>query len=238
MFVLKRRNIIIISVLLITALTFLFCFSALQDKPTGDASANKIKIVLDAGHGGVDGGVIGVKSGVKESDLNLIMVKKIEKYLVGAGMSVVLTRSSDAGLYGVATKNLKRKDMEKRRDIINKAKPNLVVSVHMNQYSVSSRRGAQVFYKEGDYASKLLAKSIQDSFNNMEEATRSCSALIGDYYILNCTEYPSIISECGFLSSPEDEALLLTDEYQESLAYAIFKGIVGYLAQTTTTFCC
>ena len=213
MFVLKRRKIIIISVLLITALTFLFCFSALQDKPAGDASANKIKIVLDAGHGGVDGGVIGVKSGVKESDLNLIMVKKIEKYLVGAGMSVVLTRSSDAGLYGVATKNLKRKDMEKRRDIINKAKPNLVVSIHMNQYSVSSRRGAQVFYKEGDDASKLLANSIQDSFNDMEEATRSCSALTGDYYILNCTEYPSIISECGFLSSPEDEAQLLTDEY-------------------------
>ena len=238
MFVLKRRKIIIISVLLITALTFLFCFSALQDKPAGDASANKIKIVLDAGHGGVDGGVIGVKSGVKESDLNLIMVKKIEKYLVGAGMSVVLTRSSDAGLYGVATKNLKRKDMEKRRDIINKAKPNLVVSIHMNQYSVSSRRGAQVFYKEGDDASKLLANSIQDSFNDMEEATRSCSALTGDYYILNCTEYPSVISECGFLSSPEDETLLLTDEYQESLAYAIFKGIIGYLSQTTTTFCC
>jgi len=236
MFVFKRRNVIIISVLLATALTFIFCFNALAEKPAGDASANKIKIVLDAGHGGIDGGVTGVKTGVKESELNLKVVKKLEKYLVGAGMSVVLTRSSDAGLYGVATTKLKRKDMEKRRDIIKKAQPTLVVSVHMNKYSLSTRRGAQVFYKKTDESGKLLATCIQESFNSMEESSRDCSALNGDYYILNCTEYPSVITECGFLSNPEDEALLITEEYQDAVAYAIFKGIVGYFAYTTIKY--
>ena len=220
-----------------TALTFLLCVGGLYQKPLGDVSASKVKIVLDAGHGGVDGGVSGVKTMIKESELNLKIVKKLENYLIGAGMSVVVSRTSDAGLYGTASGNLKRKDMEKRKEIILSAQPNLVVSIHLNQYSLSTRRGAQVFYKSSDGNSRLLATSVQNSFNEMEESTRSFSALSGDYYILNCSKYPSIIAECGFLSNPEDEALLITPEYQDSVAYAIFKGIVGYLVQTSFKFC-
>lgn len=236
MFVLKRRSIFIVSVLLLTVITFIVCFGALAQKPIGEASSSNIKIVLDAGHGGVDGGVSGVNTGVKESEINLAVVKKLEKYLKGAGMSVVLTRSTDAGLYGVATSGLKKKDMAKRKEIISKAKPHLVVSVHMNKYSLSTRRGAQVFYKKGDEASKLLATVIQDCFNSMEEAVRTCSALTGDYYILNCTDYPSVICECGFLSNPDDEALLISEEYQDAVAYTIFKGIVAYLSKSTIIF--
>ncbi len=233
MIVLKRRSILIISVLIATFLTFVLCIGALYEKPIGNASVNKVRIVLDAGHGGIDAGVTGVLTKVKESELNLKVVKKIEKYLIGAGMNVVLTRSTDAGLYGIANKNLKRKDMEKRKQIIEDAKPHLVVSIHMNKFSLSERRGAQVFYKEGDENAKILAKSVQNCFNEMEEAVRECSALTGDYYILNCSNYPSIIAECGFLSNPQDEALLITEEYQDALAYTIFKGIVGYFAQTS-----
>ena len=161
------------------------------------------------------------------------MVKKLEKFLVDAGFFVVLTRSTDAGLYGIATSNLKRKDMEKRREIIRKTSPDLVVSIHMNKYSLASRRGAQVFYKKNDEFGKILAESIQYSFNQMEQAVRTCNALTGDYYILNCSEYPSVIAECGFLSNIEDECLLITEEYQEDIAYAIYKGIAGYLAQSS-----
>ena len=236
MFVFKRRNLIIISVLIITALTFILCFGALGMQSVAESDKAKIKIVLDAGHGGVDGGVSGVSTGVKESEINLKVVKKLAYYLESCGMGVVLTRSTDAGLYGMATSNLKKKDMKKRQDIIRSAQPNLVVSIHMNQYSVSTRRGAQVFYKEGDEFSKILANSIQNSFNSMEEAVRECSALTGDYYILNCSSYPSVICECGFLSNPQDEALLITDKYQDSIAYAVFKGIVGYLSQTSFNY--
>lgn len=231
MFIIKKKNLIIISVLLITVLTFIVCFGALNLIPTSDASSSRIKIVLDAGHGGIDFGVNGVNTGVKESELNLKVVKKLENYLLSAGFSVVLTRSSDAGLYGVATKNLKRKDMEKRREIINDCKPALVISIHMNKYSVSTRRGAQVFFKDSDKYSKLLADCVQDSFNDMAEASRECSALKGDYYILNCSNFPSIIAECGFLSNPEDEALLITEEYQDKISYTIFKGVINYLTK-------
>ncbi len=236
MFVFKRKNIIIVTVLIITALTFILCFGALSKTTTGEASSSKIKVVLDAGHGGIDNGVSGIKTGVKESELNLKVVKKIEDYLIDAGINVVLTRNSEAGLYGVASSSLKKKDMQKRKQIILEAKPDLVVSVHMNKYGASSRRGAQVFYKSGDEKGKLLADNIQTSFNQMEEAVRECTALKGDYYILNCTEYPSVITECGFLSNPEDEALLITEEYQEAIAYSIFKGIIGYLSQSSFNY--
>lgn len=232
MIVLKRRNLVIISVLLLVAFTTILCFSALSKTPANNASAYKVKIVLDAGHGGIDGGVSGVKTGIKESQLNLAITKKLEQRLISAGFNVVLTRSSDAGLYGVATSNLKRKDMQKRKEIILNAKPDLVVSIHMNKFSVSSRRGAQVFYKQGDKRSKQLAESIQNCFNSMEQSTRNCSALTGDYYILNCSEYPAVIAECGFLSNPEDEALLLNEEYQNDLSYTLFKGIITYLSQS------
>lgn len=233
MIIIKKRNLIIATVLIIVFLTTILCFSAISINPVGQASASKVKIVLDAGHGGIDGGVSGVRSGIKESELNLKVVKKLEKYLIDAGMIVYLTRNSDAGLYGVANSSLKRKDMENRKKIIEKVKPNLVISIHMNNFSVSTRRGAQVFYNSDNEKSKILAKSIQDNFNAMEEATRECSVLAGDYYIIKCTKYPSVIAECGFLSNPEEEALLLTDNYQDNLAYNIFKGISTYLAQTT-----
>ena len=236
MVVFKRRNIIVVSVILLTIITFIVCFGAISKTSVGEASASGIKVVLDAGHGGVDSGVEGVNSKVKESELNLSVVKKLEKYFIDAGMSVVLTRSSDAGLYGLATSGLKRKDMQKRRDIINSAEPDIVISIHMNKYSVSSRRGAQVFFNNECENGKLLANCVQRSFNEMEQAVRECIALSGDYYILNCSPYPSIIAECGFLSNPEDESLLITDEYQDQVAYAIFKGAVEYFTKTTSNF--
>jgi len=236
MLVVKRKNIIIASVLAFVFTAFGFCFFALSNSNNTTASANIVKIVLDAGHGGVDGGVSGIITGVKESEINLKIVKKLQNYLEGAGMSVTLTRNSEAGLYGIASATLKQKDMKKRKEIIEKASPTLVVSVHLNQYSVSTRRGAQVFYKKTDVNGKRLAETIQNAFNEMPESTRDLSALAGDYYILNCTNFPSVIAECGYLSNPEEEALLITETYQDSIAYTLFKGICGYLAKESINY--
>ncbi len=233
MVVLRRRTILIFSTLFACVIAFAICFSSLSINALSDTSVNKIKVVLDAGHGGVDGGVSGIVTGVKESELNLKITKKVEKILIASGFEVVLTRNSDAGLYGLATGNLKRKDMEKRREIIHKAKPDLVISIHLNKFSVSDRRGAQVFFKESDDDSKLLAQCIQSSFNDLEESTRNFSALKGEYYILNCSDYPSVIAECGFLSNPNEESLLISDVYQEKIAWAIYEGISSFLIQAT-----
>ncbi|PWM75258.1 MAG: hypothetical protein DBX59_02180 [Bacillota bacterium] len=233
MFVVKGKNLIIAGVLILACIAAAVCIGAMN-RPDESVAAAEIKVVIDAGHGGIDGGVVGVKTGKKESELNLAVSKKLAKHFQNAGIDAVFTRKNDAGLYGAATGNLKRRDMEARRDIILKEKPTLVISVHMNKYPVSSRRGAQVFFNETDGQGKQLADCVQKSFNAMEEATREYAALKGDYYILNSHPYPACIAECGFLSNPEDEALLLTEEYQEKIAYAIFKGAIDYLSETTS----
>lgn len=233
MFVLKCKNLVIAGVLILAFIAGAVCIGAIN-RPEKSVAAAEIKVVVDAGHGGIDGGVTGVKTGVKESELNLAVAKKLAKLFENAGIDVVLTRKNDAGLYGIATGNLKRKDMEARRDIILKEKPALVISVHMNHYPVSSRRGAQVFFAENSEEGKELADCVQKSFNAMEETVREYSALKGDYYILNSHSYPACIAECGFLSNPDDEALLITDAYQEKIAYAIFKGAIDFLSETTS----
>ncbi len=233
MLIVKRSNLIIISTLVLTVITFIICFGSLKSGSALSSEQPKIKVVLDAGHGGIDGGVSGVNTGIKESVINLSIVKKLEHYLVDGGFNVVLTRSTDAGLYGIATKSLKKKDMQKRKEIIEKEEPSLVVSVHLNKYSLSSRKGAQIFYNEKNQNGKILAESIQKAFNELPDSERDFSALKGDYYILNCTNYPSVIAECGFLSNPEEEAKLVTEEYQDVVAYTLFKGIVSYLAETS-----
>lgn len=184
-------------------------------------------VVLDAGHGGVDPGVLGVTTKTKESDINLAIVKKLARYFADAGFRVILTRKNEGGLYGLSTAGYKRRDMEARRDIIEGAAPNAVISVHQNNFIADrSRRGGQVFFREGDANGTALANSIQERLNAMNN--RALSALRGDYYMLNCSRFTSVIVECGFLSNAEDEALLLGEEYREKVAQAIFAGTLAY----------
>lgn len=230
---LKKKNFLICSVLLVTVITFIICFNALNKLPKQSLVDTKMKVVIDAGHGGIDGGVVGVNTGIKESTLNLLVAKELKRCFLSAGIDVVMTRENENGLYGTATSSRKKKDMQKRKNIIENAQPEMVISVHMNKYSVSTRRGAQVFFDKNNQRGVSLANAVQKSLNGMEETVREYSALNGDYYILTSHNYPSIIVECGFLSNPEDEALLMTDAYRQKIAYAIFKGCIDYLSETT-----
>lgn len=187
-------------------------------------------IVIDAGHGGIDAGVRGKTSGVKESDINLSIAYSLRRCFDNAGFCTILTRKSQAGLYGLPTKGFKLRDMEKRREVIEECGADMVISVHQNFYSDGTRRGATVFFNKDSESGKQLAVCIQHSLNAMEGAATNHSPLIGDYYMLKCTSSPSVIVECGFLSNAQDEELLLTEEYREQLAYAIFAGAVSYFS--------
>ena len=216
--------------ILIVLLTFVLAFSILTiSKNVFATTTEKINytIVLDAGHGGIDGGSEGVLTGVKESELNLKVTKKLEKLLNTFGFNVVLTRTNADGLYSQLATNKKQDDMKKRKEIIQKSKPNMVVSIHMNSFPNKYERGAQVFYQEGEETSKQLAQTIQNEMiKNLVEAREFCNH--SDLYILQCTKNPSVVVEGGFLSNPEEEALLITDEYQEKLAYSVFCGILKF----------
>lgn len=185
-------------------------------------------IVIDAGHGGIDPGSIGYKTKIKESEVNLSVSLYLQKKLEEFGAKVTMTRTTNDGLYGISTANYKKRDMQKRKDIIKAINPNIVISVHMNSYIRHNLRGAQVFYDKHSEQGEQLALCIQDQFASRLPASDKGIA-IGDYYMLKCTNAPSVIAECGFLSNIEDEKLLVLKDYQEKLADCIFKGIVNYL---------
>jgi len=198
---------------------------------TTQASATTIPaqafcVVLDAGHGGIDGGVQG-ETGVYERDINLAVTNKVEVLLQTLGITVVQTRRTEDGLYGVFASGFKMRDMKARKAIIEEANANLVVSVHMNYFSDSSAHGAQVYYKPDNTISKQLAEDMQALFvDNLVNARKSATE--GDFYILTCTNTAGVLVEGGYLSNSEEGKLLITDEYQDLLAYQIFCGIIHY----------
>lgn len=187
-------------------------------------------IAIDAGHGGDDGGVVGVRTGAKESDLNLIMARIIGDYIEGAGYKVVYTRKNKSAT--LSGKYSKRADMEKRVQIINRASPLLAVSIHMNSYSGSSRRGAQVFFDKNSEESALLANTIQDNLNlrfNQPDLGRTYSALSAEKFLLQEVHAPIAIVECGFLSNPIDEANLLNSDYRYEFGYEVYCAILNFI---------
>lgn len=202
-------------------------FAAYELKKPAAAPKLDYTVVIDAGHGGIDGGVVGKNTKAVEAELNLKVAKKLNKKLTERGFKTVMTRTNEKGLYGNATKNFKRADMKERKRIIEEAKPDIVVSIHMNYFGQTKQRGAQVFYKQGNPEGAKLARCIQDGLKNLEYCDRT--PLPGDYFMVTSHEYPAVIIECGFLSNPQEEALLITDEYQEKLAYYIMMGIMKYL---------
>lgn len=195
-----------------------------------------MRIVVDAGHGGIDGGVVGRETGVKESDLNLSIAYRLQDVLTDMGFEVTMTRKTEAGLYDAATKGFKKRDMQKRREIITAADPALVISVHQNFYPSKKSRGAQVFYNDKTEGGALFAGAVQAQLNDLyaEKGVKGRKITAGEFYVLECVDRPSIIVECGFLSSPLDEELLRSEQWQEKLAQGIGAGVVAYLAGNAT----
>ena len=221
--VLKKKHIVITLIAFCIALLLLFIPSVVNVA----SPKTKYTVVIDAGHGGIDGGCEGATTNITEACLNLDYAKCLKEKLESFGFKVVMTRTSESGLYNPLASNKKRDDMKKRKSIIENANADFVVSIHMNSYS-SSARGAQVFYGKDDEPSKLLASTIQKHFiNNLEYARKEIK--IGDYYMLNEIKSPSVLVECGYLSNPKEEALLITENYKNELCYSILLGILEYL---------
>ena len=189
---------------LLVCLVFVFCIAVVVTSTVviSQSKTYTYTIVIDAGHGGIDGGCEGY-SGTKESLINLEYAQTLKEYCENFGMKVVMTRINQNGLYSPFAGNKKKDDMLARKNIIQNTKPDFVVSIHMNSFDAQSSRGAQVFYNRDNQNSQLLAEHIQKQFvNNLTKARKTCQQ--GDYYILNSTIYPSVIVECGFISNKEE----------------------------------
>ncbi len=222
--VIKKKFVIIFLICLV--LTIGSCTAYFTVKAT-NSPATSYTIVIDPGHGGVDPGSVGRKTETTESELNLKISLKLYDFLKSSGFNVVLTRSNADGLYGTYSAGYKKRDMTARKEIILNSNADLVISVHMNSFTKSTYRGAQVFYNTNNQESQIIANYVQQQFaNDLPQSDKGTS--LGDYFILKCTNIPTILCECGYLSNPEDEALLITEEYQQKVARSIYAGIVNY----------
>lgn len=191
---------------------------------------NKV-IILDAGHGTPDEGAEST-NGVTEAKLNLEITLKLQKILESSGATVILTRSDDNSIYEIDSHTIREKkvsDVRNRVKIGNNSSADIFVSIHLNKLAESKYSGWQTFYKNGDESSKNLANCIQNSLNTtMSKENNRTPHTLSSVYIMKHIEIPITIVECGFLSNPEEEKLLQTDDYQNQLAWGIYNGIMDY----------
>ena len=195
----------------------------------GTQKAASPLILVDAGHGGSDPGMIGV-GGLEEKGINLSISLLLRDTLEKSGYSVIMTREEDKGLYDSSAANKKAQDMQRRIAMIREHMPVLSVSIHQNSYHDAGVHGPQVFYYESSVEGKKLAEAVQSSLNDLLEVDRPRKVKGNtSYYLLKRSSGTLVIVECGFLTNPEEAQKLQTKEYQEKVAAAVSEGIRTYL---------
>lgn len=186
---------------------------------------NENIIIIDPGHGGMDSGC--VYGDIEEEELNLCISYKLLDVFESNGYKVLLTRYDNNSL--CEDRFIKKEDMNKRLEIINKSNALLCVSIHLNMFSDSKYRGAQVFYSNTITDNKILANYVQNSMRLVLGNTNRVEIKRDNIYILNRAIIPCVIVECGFLSNVLERNLLLSSDYQLMIAYSIYYGCIKYL---------
>lgn len=182
----------------------------------------KLIVVVDAGHGGIDGGAVGNGTGVVEKELNLLYAYALKDELEARGMTVVLTRTGDDALASG-----KKADMAKRREIMNGCEADILVSIHMNKFRDRAANGPMAFYMKGSEEGKQLATCVIKAVcEALERSVRLANP--ADYYMIRESEMPAVLVECGFLSNTTDESLLQNEAHMNKLVSGIADGVEAY----------
>ncbi len=229
---LKFRYKILLFLIVLAVVSIIVCVTTYNKEVLATFPVKGRIIVVDAGHGGIDGGAVSA-DGTKEKDINLIIARYLESYLKQGGAKVIMTRTDDISLHqneNSTTRQKKREDLLNRKEIANSSGADMLVSIHLNKFSEEKYSGAQVFYETNFIKSKEIANSVQNSLknqlnknNNRVEMKIDSSKL--QFQNLNI---PAIIVECGFLSNSDEAKLLNTEEYQKKVALSIYLGILNY----------
>ena len=181
-------------------------------------------LILDAGHGGEDGGAVSL-TGVSESQINLAIVQKLDEVLGFCGEAPVLLRSQDVSLHDSGAATLREKkvsDLHNRAEMVNGVEGGTLLSLHQNSFPDGRYRGAQVFYAATP-GSLSLAEHIQAALaaGLQPDNTRQAKPVESSVYLMNHVTCPAVLVECGFLTNPEEEALLRESGYQRKLALVL-----------------
>lgn len=240
----KAEHLLTLAVALLVMAGGLLAVAAAKQRPSGSVSPDAASapaptsapplagriILVDPGHGGYDGGARCRDSGIWEKTLNLTIALEVETALQQLGAEVVMTRRDDRALCSdsrPAGLTKKREDLQNRLALAKTHRADMLLSVHMNEYRVRSESGPQVFYRAGCDAGRLLAGCMQDALITGLSPEKARSAMAGDYFILQL-DIPSVLIECGFVSNPREEKLLLDPAYQARIGEAVASGVQTY----------
>lgn len=218
--------------LIFAALTAVSCFRLSRMASAAPSGLRQVRtVVVDAGHGGEDGGAASA-SGTLEKDLNLAIAKNLQTLLSASGFQVVMTRESDVSLADPLDTIRERKtsDIHNRLKLIQQQGDCIFLSIHQNHFSQAKYHGTQVFYSKNTAESKTLAEAIRVRVVSQlqNDNDRETKAATNAIYLLWHAEVPAVLVECGFLSNPEEAAKLEREEYQQKLALAISCGIADF----------
>lgn len=226
---------VICVILIFSASVFVLC-DKINDNISQTVSAitsnNDIIVILDAGHGGEDGGCVAYDNTL-EKDINLQITDKISFMLDIFGIDYVQIRTEDISVGDNDLQSIKARktsDIIKRFDTVNSYPNSVLLSIHQNMYSVEKYSGTQVFYSPNDNESKILADSIQSVIKNniQQDNDRQTKASGDSIYLLYHAKRPSVMVECGFFSNMAELEKLKTPEYQVQMAYFITRGLINY----------
>ena len=181
-------------------------------------------IYLDPGHGGIDSGT--TYKNIYEKDINLILCKKLAQELISRGATVYLTRETDKDL-ALAKKSRKRSDLINRAYLINKTKPDMYISVHLNYLQDTRYKGLQIFYNNKNKKNKIIAESLTKYMKELASNVRE-TKYNSTYYMYRNITSPGVLIEVGFLSNPDDRYRLTHEEYQDKLILNLTKCIEKY----------
>lgn len=206
--------------------------AASEIKTSGNAVYEKPVIIIDPGHGGVDGGAVGI-GGTIEKNVNLDIALKLRDVLTDAGFTVIMTRDTDISIHNSSADTIREKkvsDLKNRLEMTRLYPNSILISIHQNTLDDHSVTGAQVFFSPNNPQSKILAQFLQDEFNsNIQNKNKEIKSAGKNLYLFYYAENTAVLAECGFLSNSTEEALLNTDEYQNKIVYSIYSGLMKYL---------
>ncbi len=228
---------LVISVLLaaVATVSARIFISEAESAAAGEGEKPLPVIIIDAGHGGRDGGAA-ADDGTLEKDLNLAVAKELCDLFEGAGYDTVMTRTEDVALGDENSSHKKLGDLKARVELAKQYKNAIFISVHMNKFPVPKYSGLCVYFAKKTEGSAALAEDVRMAVATylQKENSRQIKGAGSEIYVLDNAPCTAILVECGFLSNPSELALLKTEEYRKKVAACVFTATANYMSKTIT----
>ncbi len=229
-FILKKKSFFVLIFVIISAI--ILSGMLININSVNISSDDRLTVIVDPGHGGEDGGAVGIDNTI-EKDLNLLYANDLKDYLELLGYNVIMTRDKDIAIYDKGCTTIREKkssDLHNRLNMTKNIKNAIFISIHMNKYPQEKYYGSQIFYGGKNEKSKVLGQIISDNFLKYidSENKRELKQVGKEIFIVYNSQIPTVLIECGFVSNSNEIKLLKTKEYREKMMMTAALSVIEY----------